>query len=505
MDSPRTLLSWIGAADLRASAADPGAREGPICQAAQALAPRRILLLSDYEAERSEQFVRWLQASTSGRIGLRCAELSSPTDFREIFHAVSALLAEIEQQRDAYPGLTYHLSPGTPAMAAVWILLAKSIFPADLIESSPERGVRFVEIPFDIAADFLPSVLEHQARSLERLSAAIPPEGARFDDIVYRSPQMQRAVERAERAAQRTVPILIEGESGTGKELLARAIHKASLRPEGPFLAVNCGAIPADLTESELFGHKKGAFTGAVQDRQGHFEAAAGGTLFLDELGELPLQTQVKLLRVLQERQVVPVGATTAVPVDARIIAATNRSLSREVLAGRFRADLFYRLAVAVIRLPALRDRDGDLSLLIDHLMGGIDLEQSFAGDGAQKVLSAEGKNFLLRQAWPGNVRELQNTLTRAAIWSSGSTITLEDVRDAMLDMPSGAQGPPDILQADLGDGFDINELLSSIARHYLTRAMQETGGNMSDAAKLLGLGSYKTVGNWIKKHGLDD
>lgn len=207
------------------------------------------------------------------------------------------------------------------------------------------------------------------------------------------------------------------------------------------------------------------------------------------------MQTQVKLLRVLQEQQVVPVGATTAVAVDARIIAATNRSLSREVLAGRFRADLFYRLAVAVIKLPALRDRDGDLSLLIDHLMRSIDLEQSFAGDVAQKTLSAEGKNFLLRQSWPGNVREFQNTLTRAAIWSSGSTITLDDVRDAMLDMPAGAQGSRGILQADLGEGFDINRLLSSVARHYLTRAMQQAGGNMSDAAKLLGLGSYKTVG----------
>jgi transcriptional regulator with PAS, ATPase and Fis domain len=240
-------------------------------------------------------------------------------------------------------------------MAAVSILLAKSVFPAELIESSPERGVRFVEIPFDIAADFLPSVLERQGRAMERLSAAVPPEGARFDDIVYRSPQMQRAVERAKLAAPQTVPILIEGESGTGKELLARGIHEASLRPEGPFVAVNCGAIPADLTESELFGHKKGAFTGAVQERKGHFEAAGGGTLFLDEIGELPLQTQVKLLRVLQEQQVVPVAATNALAVDAGIIAAANRSLSREVAEGRFRADLFYRLAVAVIKTSEMR------------------------------------------------------------------------------------------------------------------------------------------------------
>jgi len=502
MGLSRTLLSWIGAADLRASVGD--AADGPISQAAIALPLHRVLLLSDYGRECSEDFVRWLGAKVACPIELRCVDLASPTDFGEIFRAVSDLLADIERERDAYPGLTYHLSPGTPAMAAVWMLVARSIFPAELIESSPQRGVKLVEIPFDIAAEFLPSVLDRQGRTVERLSAAIPPEGARFDDIVYRSPQMHRAVERAKLAAPLTVPVLIEGESGTGKELLARAIHKASLRPDGPFVAVNCGAIPAELTESELFGHKKGAFTGAVQDRKGHFEAATGGTLFLDEIGELPLPTQVKLLRVLQEKQVVPVGATNVVAVDARIIAATNRSLSREVLDGRFRADLFYRLAVAVLKLPPLRAREGDLSLLIDHLLRNINANETPVAATWQKKLSAEGKNFLLRQPWLGNVRELQNTLTRAAIWSSGSTITLDDVRDALLDMPSELPECPDIFGVDLDQDFDLNGLLSSVARHYLTLAMREAGGNMSEAAKLLGLGSYKTVGNWIKKHGLD-
>ncbi|MCB0266468.1 MAG: sigma-54 factor interaction domain-containing protein, partial [Calditrichaeota bacterium] len=198
-----------------------------------------------------------------------------------------------------------------------------------------------------------------------------------FSDIIHRSPVMRRVIERAQKVAPRSVPILIEGESGTGKEMLARAIHRASPRRDNPFIAVNCGAISKELAESEFFGHKKGAFTGADSDRIGYFKAADGGTLFLDEIGELSLELQVKLLRVLQEQQVVRVGTAKAEPVDVRIIAATNRTLADEVVAKRFRDDLFYRIAVALIKLPPLRIRKGDFTLLVDHLLNRFNAESA--------------------------------------------------------------------------------------------------------------------------------
>ena len=214
--------------------------------------------------------------------------LSGPTQFGEIYEAAirGVQRAIGDSRRDV--ALTFHLSPGTPAMAAVWILLGKTRFPAELIESSKEHGVRTASVPFDISADFIPDLLREQDERLRLGSAGEPPEAPEFADIIHRSRVMERLIQRARRVAVRNVPVLIEGESGTGKEMLARAIHRASPRRDRPFVTVNCGAIPAELVESELFGHERGAFTGAKEPRKGYFEAANGGTLFLDEIGELP-------------------------------------------------------------------------------------------------------------------------------------------------------------------------------------------------------------------------
>lgn len=205
---------------------------------------------------------------------------------------------------------------------------------------------------FDISAEFLPDLLRQPDAQLRSLSEERPAESASFEDVQYRSDGMARLVEKARRVAVRNIPVLLEGESGTGKELFARAIHKHSPRKAAPFVAVNCGAIPPNLVEAELFGHEKGAFTGAQSRREGHFESAHGGTLFLDEIGELPQDVQVRLLRVLEEREVVRIGSSKPIAVDVRIIAATNRNLIEEVGAGRFREDLFYRLVVAYLNLP---------------------------------------------------------------------------------------------------------------------------------------------------------
>ena len=495
---PEVLVTWIGHADLRAVQESASLGVGPIAQALDARRFDASFLLTDHGDE-AATYVRWLQARSGGtEISLLPEQLTGPTEFGEIYGAaVRACEQALATKRGA--ALTFHLSPGTPAMAAVWIILAKTRFPAAMIESSREHGVRTASVPFDISADFLPDLLRQPDRELERLSAGLPPEAPEFDAIVHRSPVMQRVVLRARRVAPRSVPVLLEGETGTGKELMARAIHQASPRRGRPFIAVNCGALPPELVESELFGHEKGAFTGADRARPGYFAAANGGTLFLDEIGELPAAAQVKLLRVLQEGAVVRVGATTPLDLDVRVIAATNRTLTEEVAGGRFREDLFYRLAVAVLKLPPLRERPGDMGLLADRLLGQVNAESATEPGYQEKKLSASARNVVLEHAWHGNVRELSNTLRRAAIWSDGSTIAAEDLRDALL--PGTRDRAPAVLDRTLGNGFSLPQLLAEVARHYLARAMEEAANNKTRAAELVGLASYQTFTNWLSKY----
>jgi transcriptional regulator with GAF, ATPase, and Fis domain len=281
--------------------------------------------------------------------------------------------------------------------------------------------------------------------------------------------------------------------------MLARAIHRASPRRDRPFIAVNCGAIPADLVESELFGHEKGAFTDAKQARKGYFESADGGTLFLDEVGELPSSAQVKLLRAVQEGEIVRLGSSRALKVDVRIVAATNRTLTEEIAEGRFREDLFYRLAVAVLKIPPLRERAGDIGLLIQHLLEYVNREASTEPGYREKKLSAGARNLLLAHPWPGNVRELLNTLRRAAIWSDGAAISSEDALEALL--PVAGSVRQEVLGRPLGSGFNLSNLLDEVARHYLGRAMDEAKGNKTKAAELVGLPSYQTLSNWLARY----
>ena len=497
------LISWIGHADLRAATEEPLSGRGPI---AQALAERSYdvaVLISDYAKTEVAPFLEWLCPRVEATVVACYEALSGPTQFGEIYEAALRVLEESLEHHGKDAKLTFHLSPGTPAMAAVWIILAKTRFPAELIESSPKYGVRTASVPFDISAEFLPDMLRGPDERIRSLTAGLPPEAPEFADIIHRSEVMVRVIGRARRVAPRSVPVLIEGESGTGKELFARAIHRAGPRRDGPFKAVNCGAIPGELVESELFGHEKGAFTGADRRRLGYFEAASGGTLFLDEIGELPLAAQVKLLRTLQDATVLRVGSTSPVKVDVRIIAATNRTLTDEIVAGRFREDLFYRLAVAGLHLPPLRERPGDLNLLLDRLLQNVNEEHAQQPGYEHKKISARARNVMLAHSWPGNVRELLNTLHRAALWTPGPTIQGEDAREALLP-PIGGQASR-ILDRPLGGGFSLPELLASVARHYLERALEETGGNKTRAAQLVGLTSYQTLTNWLGKYGVKE
>ena len=496
----RILICWIGNTDLDAAIEDKDVGAGPIAQALEARAFDEVCLITNYPKARVVPYLDWLQNRTETPQRLFCEKLSGPTQFGEIYEAAVRVCTAALDRPSVPIELAFHLSPGTPAMAAVWIILAKTRFPAELIESSRVHGVQTAAVPFDISAEFLPDLLRQSDAQLRSLSEERPTESASFEDVQYRSAVMARLVKRARRVAMRNIPVLLEGESGTGKELFARAIHKHSPRKDAPFVPVNCGAIPVNLVESELFGHEKGAFTGAQSRRKGHFEAADGGTLFLDEIGELPKDMQVRLLRVLEEREVVRVGSSKPISVDVRIIAATNRNLIAEVGAGRFREDLFYRLVVAYLELPPLRDRTGDLGLLIDHALALINRESEGQPGYKHKQLSAGAKNLLLNHHWPGNIRELQNTLRRAMVWSDGEILTQADIEEAIL--PGFGNRGEGILNRPLGAGFSLRDLIDEVAKHYLSRALKESN-TKKEAAELVGLPSPQTFTNWAKKHGV--
>ncbi len=500
----KILFCWLGMTDLKASSGAEDVGRGPIAQALASREYGEVVLLNNLKRGAAENYLTWLRDRSRSNIELQHFSLSSPTDFGEIYRAASGAVSQKLEEHGQDARLVFHLSPGTPAMAAVWILLAKTRFPAELIESSKEHGVRSVSVPFDISAEFLPDLLGKPDKTLEMMAAGLPAEAPEFDDIIYRSDIMRRVVLKARRIAPRSVAVLIEGESGTGKELFARAIHDASPRKNKPFVAINCGAIPTELVESELFGHEKGAFTGAVAARIGHFEAAQGGTIFLDEIGELSKVIQVKLLRCLQEGEVRRIGSTRSRRIDVRIVAATNRNLIEEVAAGSFREDLFYRLAVAVIRLPPLRERPGDISLLVDRFLERINRQSSKEPGYKKKKISAAARNLLLLHSWPGNVRELQNTLVRAAVWSLDEELGEKDIEEALLPVRSPEGGKDQILNRPLGPGIDLPEIMKTVAVHYLQRGLDENHGNKTKAAKALGLPSYQTLTNWLKKYGLE-
>jgi len=494
------LFAWIGRNDLQACKSDGATGLGPIAQAVSDLPFEEIKLLSNFSEDESTQYAAWLQERSSGQVASQLIKLSSPTEHAEIYSQVRNFLDQISAaSRSKSFQWTYHLSPGTPAMAAIWLVLAKTKYPAALIETSQERGTRNVVFPFDLAADFLPDLIRRQDEVLARLVEGNPSASSAFDSIIHRCSSMERLIWQARMIAPRNVPVLIQGESGTGKEMLARAIHNASPRPKSAFVAVNCGAIPSELVDAELFGHTKGAFTGASQARAGYFEAANSGTLFLDEIGELPLASQVRLLRVLQERMVTRIGATQPVDLDIRVISATNRNLMHEVGAGRFREDLFHRLAVGILQIPSLRERGGDLLLLINFLMGQIAEE---LGGGERKQISLGARKILSEHAWPGNIRELHNVLMRCVLWSQGPSITAEDVLAALLrpnTTPSTSTGRP-----PLGEGFDIHREMQNFAAYYLREALEKADGNKTKAADFLGLASYQTLSNWMRRYNID-
>ena len=315
-----------------------------------------------------------------------------------------------------------------------------------------------------------------------------------FESILAKSPEMVAIFKTVSKIADYKTTVLITGESGTGKELVARAIHARSTRGAAPFVAINCGAIPENLLESELFGHKKGAFTDANADRRGLFEEATGGTLFLDEIGELPLSLQVKLLRVLQEEHIRRLGDTKDVQVDVRIIAATHRDLTADVKAGRFREDLFYRIHVLSIHIPPLRSRREDVSLLIDHF---VTRNNARLGTNIRGV-STESRKLLLEYSWPGNVRELENTIERAMVLAEADVLQLGD-------LPERIRDALDPVQVHLASGeLSVKKTTAAIEQILIRRALAKTKGNRTRAADLLEI-SHRALLYKIKDYKITD
>ena len=392
----------------------------------------------------------------------------------------------------------YQAAPGvTPAMIDPEVILVTAYATADTALAAMKQGAYdYLTKPFQVDEinAVISRALEKRALLEENLALRDQVAGrVRLANLLGRSRAMQRVFELINKIHSTKTNVLITGESGTGKELVARALHSEGSRAKNPFVAVNCGAIPEELMESELFGHKKGAFTGAVSDHLGMFQEADGGTLFLDEIGELSLPLQVKLLRALQERKVKPVGSADELDVDVRVIAATNRDLEAEVTRGAFRADLYYRLNVVEIHIPPLRHRHEDIPLLAEHFLRRFGIEH-----GRTLHMTSEAMRRLESYDFPGNVRELENIIERAVALSSGPSIGLSDLPDVkpskQVAEPT-AEFPP--------DGVDLDRLLSDYERAWVMRALDRSGGIRKRAAGLLGI-SFRSLRYRLEKLGIE-
>ena len=369
----------------------------------------------------------------------------------------------------------------------------------DAVQAMRLGATDFLTKPIDVA--HLRLVLQRalRERELEDEVAALREQlhdRYSFQNILSKSPQMHSVFELIGHVAKTSSTVLIEGETGTGKEQVARAIHLASHPRTGPLVAINCAAVPETLLESELFGHEKGAFTGAVGQRQGRFELADGGTLFLDEVGDVPAAMQAKLLRVLQERRFERVGGTQSIEVDVRVIAATNRSLQRMVQEGKFREDLYYRLNVVKIDLPPLHDRPEDIPLLAQHFI------RKYARPGVQPPqIAPEAMDVLLAYQWPGNIRQLENAMERACVTSRDGWIRPENLPPEIVSAPAPKMRFPVDLSRPLTE--QLPEVIAQFEERYLRRAMKKARGHIGRTARITGL-SRRSISEKLTQYKID-
>jgi len=466
---------------------------------------RKVLIVDD------EPSVRFVLGRTCERAGVPFEEAGSAEEAREKLRAIGGgkdgvglVLLDIRLPGDDGFKLLGEIG-GRSDSPFIVVMTAEDTM-RSAVEAMKRGAADYLGKPFDLArveriVKDLASAPDHaeaaeEPAGPEGIEAQIDPnaEPRRFKDValpetlIGRSAAMVEVYKEIGRVARTEMTVLLMGESGTGKELVARAIHANSTRSRGPFITVNMAAIPKDLIESELYGHEKGSFTGAVERRPGKFELASGGTLFLDEIGEMPIELQAKLLRVLQEREIDRVGGTRPLSVDVRIVAATNADLGRSVEEGRFRRDLYYRLAVVPIRLPPLREREGDVILLARHFLAKYGEQLK----GRPLTLAKDAEPLLLAHAWPGNVRELQNVAQRALLKLAGARVGSKDLIGLLPAAGVQERGigglVESILDAAVPDGGRYQAALAAVEAPLIAAALTRTGGNQLRAAELLGM-----------------
>ena len=375
---------------------------------------------------------------------------------------------------------------------------------ASAVEAMKQGASDYVLKPFD--NDELLRIIERVLGEVELREENIQLREALnqkywFENLVGASEPMLEVYRLIQRVKDARINCFIHGESGTGKELVARSVHFSGARRNGPFVAVNCGAIPENLIESELFGYRKGAFTGAYRNKAGYFQTASGGTLFLDEIGDMPLHTQVKVLRAIAERKIVPLGGVEEVSIDLRIISASNKDLERLVSEGLFREDLYYRLNVVRLDLPPLRERFGDIELLASHFARRFSDEQGKRLHG----ISRQALGAMLRYPWPGNVRELQNAMEGAVALEEGDTLTLAALPRAIRESAESGELSDRYEKKTIPEeGVELDSVLSGMERHFLEKALERTSGNKTRAARLLGM-SFRSFRYRLEKYDLDE
>jgi two-component system, NtrC family, response regulator HydG len=446
---------------------------------------KSLILISDKQSQGTASALRRLLPHWTWRVEddpARLPEQLDPDTPVGILIAPQALdagtLAWVERATQSCPGM-------------LWIAIVGEHHCADpdFMRVVAATCHDFITTPLADAADLIPGLLAHAVRLARLRAHLLHGQSGRDEmaDMVGSSPPMKRLGRLIPKFARADAPVMICGESGTGKELVARAIHRASARAAGPFVALNCGAIPENLLESELFGHVRGAFTGAVQDRAGRAELADGGTLFLDEIGDLPLSHQVKILRFLQEGCFERVGSGRSIRVDVRIVAATHRDLEAGVQAQTFREDLFYRLNVLRIEVPPLHERGADIESLAEHFLAQARAKTGTTASG----FSIEARQALRRYRWPGNVRELINRVSKAAILAEGSLISPADLDLPDPREPGGARV------------INLQETREQAERAAVESALRDADYNISRAASLLGV-SRMTIYRLLDKHGIE-